>query len=120
MEQDKKDVIAQAQEKVTFGVAEVREMFREFEKHVFEHELISRVVTLLIASLGLITALAWDSVASELILVLFPYSAPVAQKLFYALGITLVTAVISVLVARRIRKGREVKARQKKTSQKNH
>lgn len=77
---------------------------KDLEILLSRRELTGRIVTLLVASLGLIMALAWDAVAKELIALVLPYEQPLLGKLYYALVVTLTAAVVSLYMKRRMGK----------------
>jgi hypothetical protein len=75
----------------------------EFEKFMEKHELrrvrtdvTERIVTLVIAALGLIAALAWDETLKSLFDELFGGRDTLMGKLSYAVLITVIAAFISV------------------------
>lgn len=85
---------------------------QEWEKFLEEYHLtnlhtkfIDRTVTVVLASLGLITALAWDDALKALFTALVGHET-VAQKLTYALIVTLI-AIVATSVIRRIAKKKE-------------
>ncbi|MCX6757946.1 MAG: DUF5654 family protein [Candidatus Nomurabacteria bacterium] len=70
---------------------------------------IGRVVTIIIASLSLIAALAWEETLHDLFREFFTSSESIQGKLLYAILVTLLTVIVSVFVGRRFLK----KARRK-------
>ena len=72
-------------------------------------EFISRIVTIVIAGLALITALAWDEVLKEIYVYFSGYLNGINQRLGYALFITIFSVIISVILGRiLIKKKRKV------------
>lgn len=69
----------------------VVELGSKFSNHVF---------TLLVASLGLITALAWDETLRELFHFVFGATETLGQKLLYSAVVTAVAVIITTLFVR--------------------
>ncbi|OVE79372.1 hypothetical protein BVY00_00535 [bacterium G20] len=67
-------------------------------------DVIEKIIILVIASLGLITALAWDTALSSLFKKLFGGEQTLLEEMSYALVITIIAAVISVLLSRSLRR----------------
>lgn len=59
-------------------------------------EFMSRLITIVIAGLGLIAALAWDEALKHLFKVLFPNEATFASDILYAVIITLLATIVSL------------------------
>ena len=81
-----------------------KEFFEEEDFREIKMTFIGRVVTIIIASLSLIAALAWDETLHDLFREFFTSSESIGAKLGYAILVTLLTVVISVLVGRRFLK----------------
>ena len=75
-----------------YEVKRVRDNFKE------------RVITIGIASLGLIAALAWDEALKHLFEKLLGSSGTLAEQLAYAIIITLIAAAISVYLSKLYKK----------------
>ena len=85
----------------------------EFEKFMEKHELrrvrsdvLERVITLVIAALGLIAALAWDEALRQLFDELFGGRDTIWGKISHALLITVIAAFISVQLGQWLSKRR--------------
>ena len=79
----------------------------EFQKFLEKYEIYrirdnfkDRVLTIVIASLGLIAALAWDDALKHLFEKLFGGSGTLHEELAYAIMITIVAAAISVYLGK--------------------
>ncbi len=88
----------QAGQRLSFD--ETKELFKELSVHNFTNEFSSRIVTLVIASLGLTTALAWDDTLKELFHALFGPGDSLTDKLFYSTSVTLLAVVVTLVLAR--------------------
>lgn len=66
-----------------------------------------RVFTLIIASLGLVTALAWDEALRDIFKKLFKINDTVWASLLYAVIVTVIAVVITMGIAKRERKHRK-------------
>ena len=78
---------------------EISEMEKFMEKHELNHlhsDVFERIVTLIIAALGLIAALAWDEALRHIFEILFGGSGTLLEQISYALVITIIAALISV------------------------
>ncbi len=63
-------------------------------------EFTSRIVTIIIAGLGLITALAWDEVLKDVYIHFSEYFDGLNQRLGYAIFITIFSVIVSVVIGR--------------------
>lgn len=63
-------------------------------------EFFGRIVTIVIAGLGLITALAWDEALKDIFLEFFGNLSTLNQKLGYAIFVTILSVVISIVIGR--------------------
>lgn len=63
-------------------------------------EFLSRIVTIIIAGLALITALAWDEVLKDVYVHFSQYFSGINQRLGYALFITIFSVIVSVIIGR--------------------
>ena len=88
-------------EKMT-GV-ELEKVLEKYELQRIHTDLFEKIVLLVIASLGLITALAWDTALTHLFRELFGGNETLAEEVTYALIITVIAAVVSVLLSRSLR-----------------
>jgi hypothetical protein len=71
------------------------------ESKSVKQEVRNKVVTYITTAIGLIAGLAWNDAIKELIENLFPVSKnTILAKIFYALIITILLAVVSVYLAR--------------------
>ena len=87
----------------TIGINDLKEFLREYEVDRVGVEFRNRVVTLTIASLGLITALAWDETLRALFHQLFGDSESLGAHALYALVITVLAVLISYTLSKIIR-----------------
>jgi hypothetical protein len=83
---------------------ETKELLKELKLHTVADQFSSRVITLVIASLGLTTALAWDDTLKELFHAIFGANDGLADKLFYSILITLIAVIITLMLARIMRR----------------
>jgi hypothetical protein len=77
----------------------VSEMEKFLERHELKHfhyDVFEKIITLIIAALGLIAALAWDKALHHLFEKIFGHGGTVAQDLGYAVTITVFAAIISL------------------------
>jgi hypothetical protein len=85
--------IPQAEE--FFKSSEIKEVSKSIKI-----EFLSRSITIIIAGLGLITVLAWDEALKDLYREIVANSDSITGKFGYALIITLVSVIVSVILTR--------------------
>ncbi|OGE82160.1 MAG: hypothetical protein A3B10_02405 [Candidatus Doudnabacteria bacterium RIFCSPLOWO2_01_FULL_44_21] len=74
-------------------------MEKFLEKHELHHlhtDVLEKSITLVIAGLGLIAALAWDEALKHLFETIFGGKGTLLEEISYAIVITLIAAFISV------------------------
>jgi ABC-type Mn2+/Zn2+ transport system permease subunit len=89
---------------------EIPEIERFLEKYEFEYvrsDVLERIVTLVIAALGLIAALAWDEALRHVFEIMFGSTGTLSEELSYAVIITVIAALISVYVGRSFKKRKD-------------
>jgi hypothetical protein len=87
----------------------------EFERFLKEYELdrlhtdfLSRWVTLIVASLSLITALAWDDLFKYLFVSFFGHLNEVSQKVLYSVILTVATVLVTLILGKMfLKKGKK-------------
>ena len=82
---------------------ETKELLKDLHVNNVADQFSNRVITLVIASLGLTTALAWDDTLKELFHALFGASDTLVSKLFYSILITLIAVIITLILTRAVR-----------------
>ncbi len=87
-----------------FKVTELEKILKEYELTRIHTDVIEKIVILVIASLGLITALAWDTALASLFKKLFGGEQTLVEEMSYALVITIIAAIVSVLLSRSLRR----------------
>ncbi len=90
-----------------FESTEFERFLEKYEVHRIRETFKERVLTIVIASLGLIAALAWDDALKHLFEKLFGGEASLAEEVLYALIITIVAAAVSVYLAKLYNKREE-------------
>jgi hypothetical protein len=82
---------------------ETKELLKELKVSNVADQFSNRIITLLIASLGLTTALAWDETLKELFHAIFGAGDSLASKLLYSVLITLIAVTITLILAKMLR-----------------
>ena len=77
-------------------VSEIEKFMEKYELHHLHFDVIGRVITLIIASLSLIAALAWDTALKHLFENLFGATGTLAEEMSYAIVVTILAVIISV------------------------
>ena len=82
-------------------ISQAEEFFKSMQiKKTLKLEFISRIVTICIAGLALITALAWDEVLKDVYVFFSDYFKGINQKLGYAIFITIFSVVVSIIIGK--------------------
>ncbi len=76
------------------------ELLKQFELDQIHRQFFDRLVILAIASLGLITALAWDETLREIFRRIFGNDGSLSDKILYTVVITLIAVTISLLLGK--------------------
>ncbi len=79
--------------------------FSEFEEFMKEHKLdtvrdafFDRLGTVSVALLGLLAAFAWDEVAKEFFIIVFPHASSLGLHALYAIVLTLLVVIASLQI----------------------
>jgi hypothetical protein len=79
-----------------FDTSEVEKFFKKYELKRIHTDVVERVITLVIAALGLIAALAWDDALKNIFEQIFGGAGTILEEVSYAIVITVIAALISV------------------------
>lgn len=82
---------------IKVGIEDIKTFLQEAELDRVQNEFFNRLFTIVIASLGLVTALAWDDVLRQIFTDFLGTESSIIQKIYYAVTITFLAAMISVL-----------------------
>ena len=82
--------------KEKFEVSEIEKFLKKHELNHIHSDVFERVVTLIIAALGLIAALAWDEALRHIFQKIFGGKVTLLEEILYALFITTLAALVSV------------------------
>ena len=83
-------------------ISELEKFWEKYELDRVQSRFAERIVTLVIAALGLIAALAWDDALKHLFENLFGGAGSLPEQFLYAGIITVLAAAVSVWLGRRI------------------
>jgi uncharacterized membrane protein len=100
-----------SKEKLT--VIELEKILEQYEVQRIHTDVFEKIIILVIASLGLITALAWDTALGSLFKKIFNGQETLTEELTYAVVVTLIAAVVSVILGRSIKQKGNKKSRVK-------
>ncbi len=78
----------------------MEEFLKKYELHRIHLDVLGRVVTLIIASLSLIAALAWDTALKHLFENWFGAAGTLSEEMFYAVIITALAVIISIVLGK--------------------
>lgn len=84
------------QPKEKFEISEMEKFLEEYELDRIHFDVLEKVLTLIIAALGLIAALAWDEALKHIFEQLFGGAGTILEEVSYAVVITIIAALISV------------------------
>ena len=90
-----------------FEGTEFDRFLEKYEVHRIRDNFKQRVLTIVIASLGLIAALAWDDALKHLFERIFGGAGTLVEEVSYAIVITIFAAVISVYLGKLFTKDEE-------------
>jgi hypothetical protein len=93
-----------AEEQDLLKKAEIEEFIKKYELNKFKGEFFERLSLFIVAAFGLITALAWDEMLKDLFVYLFGHLDSVFNKFLYALILTIVTVVVTLILRSFIKK----------------
>ena len=82
--------------KEKFEISELEKFLEKHELHHIHSDVLERIITLVIAALGLIAALAWDEDLKHIFEKLFGGKGTLLEEILYAVVITVIAAFISV------------------------
>jgi hypothetical protein len=92
------------EEGTKMSLSQVREFLKEYEILRVKNEFLEKIVSLVIVSLGLITAMAWDGAIKDTFNLIFDGVNTLREKVIYALTITFIAVVVSVVLSRLVKK----------------
>lgn len=88
-------------------VAEMEKFLHKHEVSRVKNDVVGRIVTLVIAALGLIAALAWDKALHHVFEELFGGKETVMGDLGYAVIVTVIAAIVSIQLGKMFGKSTE-------------
>lgn len=91
------------------GMDNMSEMLRQFELRQVQRQFIDRLITLVVASLALITALAWDETLRDIFKIFFGSEESLLNKILYSVIITVLAVTISILLGKAFFKSKKKK-----------
>jgi hypothetical protein len=90
-----------SQNDLKVSLEKTEDFFNQIEVEEIKTEFVGRIITLVVASFTLITALAWEDIFKRLFYTFFGPDASLGSEIFYAFILTLVAVIISVVLGRR-------------------
>lgn len=91
------------------SMSQIKEFLKEYELLRVKNEFMERTISLLIISLGLITAMAWDDTIKDIFNLIFNGIETLPEKIVYSLSVTLIAVVASVGLSRLVKRKTVVK-----------
>jgi hypothetical protein len=82
------------------GIEEMKKFLEKYEIRQIRIDFLQKMTLLIIASLGFITAIAWDQVLKLIFLELFDHLSSIQEKLLYALIITVIATALSIILTK--------------------
>ena len=83
---------------------ELEKFLEKWELQHLHYDVLGRIVTLVIAAMGLIAALAWDEALRHIFDTFFTTKGTILEEVLYAVIITIIVALISVRLGKSFRK----------------
>jgi TRAP-type C4-dicarboxylate transport system permease small subunit len=99
-------------EKVEVKIDKLEGFLKQYELEKIHIDLLEKISLLIIGAFGLIAAVAWDQVLKTIVTNLFANTGSDIQKVIYAIVVTILTAVISI-IANKIFQNRKKKSTRK-------
>ncbi|MCX6716883.1 MAG: DUF5654 family protein [Candidatus Taylorbacteria bacterium] len=84
--------------------SEIEKFLEKYELRKFHYDFVERMIILIIAGLGLITALAWDDAFKDIFRIIFGSISDWQSKLIYAVILTTFTVFITVRLNKIVKK----------------
>jgi len=88
-------------------ISEIEKFLEKHELHNVPSSVLERIITLIIAALGLIAALAWDEALRHIFEKLFGGRGTLFEKISYAVAVTVLAAFISIKLGKLFSKHKE-------------
>ncbi len=89
---------------------DLEQLLEKYEVWHVKNTFIERLMTVSIAGVGIIAALAWDDAFKTIGTHLFEDTSSISAKLAYAIFLTLLATVISLILRNRLRKLKKPRA----------
>ncbi len=86
--------------KTELTIRVMEDFLEEYKINKTKDDFLLRTVTLLIASLGLVTALAWEEAIKEIFISIFGELHDIGHKVLYALIVTLIAVIVSIILGK--------------------
>lgn len=99
-------------EKVEVKIDKLEGFLKQYELEKIHIDLLEKISLLIIGAFGLIAAVAWDQVLKTIVTNLFANTDSDMQKVIYAIAVTILTALISI-IANKIFQNRKKKSARK-------
>ncbi|MDB5258822.1 MAG: hypothetical protein JWO73_30 [Candidatus Taylorbacteria bacterium] len=90
----------QGKEAFEIGFKDMEKFLEKYEVRQIRSDFFQKMTLLVIASLGFITAIAWDQVLKLIFVELFESLSSIEAKLLYAVMITVIATVGSIVLAK--------------------
>lgn len=84
-------------EKVEIKIDSLERFLKQYELEKIHIDLLEKISLLIIGAFGIIAAVAWDQVLKTIVSNLFAETESDMQKIIYAITVTILTAVISII-----------------------
>ena len=82
------------------GMKEMGDFLERYELKRVHTDLLQKITLLIIASLGFVTALAWDSVIKLLFSEFFTETDSLGNKFLYAFLVTILAVIVSIILTK--------------------
>jgi len=92
--------IGNSKEKIELGLDEMEKFLKKYELEKIHQGFFEKIAILIIASFGLIAALAWDQALKLIFTDIFNGLETVGQKLLYATIITIIATILSIILSK--------------------
>jgi hypothetical protein len=88
------------EKKIEIGVEELKRFLEKYELNRLHTDFIEKMLLLVLATVGLIAAISWESVLKEVFGIIFGTLSSLEEKVLYAFLITVGATLLSLVVSK--------------------
>ena len=85
-------------ENASISLDKLEGILKKYELENIHGDFVEKITLLIIAALGIITAVSWDQVLKMIAAYVFDGVSDMWSKLLYAVSVTIITVIVSIIV----------------------